>query len=91
LDHVDHAISVVGIEHVGLGGDFLRQIVTTRGEADFEYEGMRADAALAGLPGPEEYPALVAALRERGYAGADLEAILGGNMIRLLRRGLPAD
>lgn len=91
LDHIDHAISVMGIEHVGLGGDFLRQIVTTRGEGDYEYEGMRADAALAELPGPEQYPALVGALRERGYAGADLEAILGGNMIRLLRRGLPAD
>ena len=43
-----------------------------------------------GLAGPEDYPALVAALRARGFDGKRLDAILSGNVLRLLRRGLPA-
>jgi microsomal dipeptidase-like Zn-dependent dipeptidase len=44
-----------------------------------------------GLAGPEDYPALVEELRRRGYDGDALDAILSGNLMRLLRRGLPRD
>jgi microsomal dipeptidase-like Zn-dependent dipeptidase len=41
------------------------------------------------LAGPEGYPALVEALEMSGYTGERLEAVLGGNWLRLLRQGLP--
>jgi microsomal dipeptidase-like Zn-dependent dipeptidase len=46
---------------------------------------------LAGLTGPDDYPALVAALRGRGYAGERLEAIMNGNWLRILRAALPGE
>jgi membrane dipeptidase len=87
LDHIDHAVATMGIEHVGLGGDFLRQIARARGERG-EVDGMPIDAALDGLEGPADYPALASRLRERGYGNPELDALLGGNLVALLRRGL---
>jgi membrane dipeptidase len=94
IDHLDHAVEVMGIEHVGLGGDFTRQVVRALGFVDppdaLLPEGMAIDAALDGLVGPEDYPNLVDALRRRGYAGDRLEAVLSGNFLRFLASALPA-
>jgi membrane dipeptidase len=89
VDHVDHAVSVIGTEHIGLGGDFLRQIMRALGAGDQLEDGMRLDAALDELAGPEDYPVLVDALACRGYDDAARRAILGGNLVTLLRRTLP--
>jgi membrane dipeptidase len=80
VDHFDHAVAVMGIEHVVLGGDFFAQIARAEGSEEH---------ALDGLAGPEDYPALVDVLRRRGYDGARLEAILGGNLVRFLQASLP--
>lgn len=90
VDHIDHAVGIMGIEHVGLGGDFTRQIAHAIGEAGvIDDSGLSLDAALDELQGPQDYPALAAALRRRGYGDDDLAALLGGNLTALLRRGLP--
>ena len=94
VDHVDHAVGVMGIEHLGLGGDFIRQVwraLPMRAAPDSLLpDGMPMDAAIEGLAGPEEYANLVEALRRRGYEGQRLKAILGGNLLRLFRQALPA-
>lgn len=94
VDHVDHAVAVMGPDHVGLGADFVRQVFRAKGvrhvPGGLMPAGMPADAAVEELDGPRGYPALVATLRRRGYEGDVLDGILGGNMLRLLRRGLPA-
>jgi membrane dipeptidase len=94
VDHVDHAVEVMGVEHVGLGGDFIRQVALALDLADQPAALLPAGMTIAdpveGLAGPEDYPALVAKLRRRGYNGDALEAILSGNLLRLLRRALPA-
>ena len=81
LDHFDHAVAVMGIEHVGIGADFVDQL-PPNAEA-------KSRIALDGFAGPEEFPSLVAALRERGYDGERLEAIVSGNWLRILRKALP--
>jgi membrane dipeptidase len=92
VDHVDYVVDLLGIEHVGLGADFIRQVNrATGGEpivGGLLPPGMASDAAIEGLEGPEGYPNLVAALRGRGYDGERLDAILGGNLLRLFRHGL---
>ncbi len=95
VDHIDHAIAVAGEAHVALGGDFVRQLVRSGAvqvnQADLRLPpGYTLDAAIEGLAGPEDYPRLVAALRARGHDDERLDALLFGNLRRVLRRGLPA-
>ena len=78
LDHFDHAVGVMGIEHVGLGADFVDQV--TPATSRF---------SLDGFTGPEDFPSLVTALAARGYDGERLEAITSGNWLRILRAALP--
>ncbi|GAA2580319.1 dipeptidase [Dactylosporangium fulvum] len=66
--HVEHAREVVGVEHLGLGGD---------------YDGVdRQPAALGEVSG---YPRLLHELAERGWSAAELEALTGRNVLRVLR------
>jgi membrane dipeptidase len=98
VDHVDHAVGVMGVEHVGLGADFIDQVAQSELEAGKTFEGMMADALEAGagrfaledFTGPEHYPVLVDALRARGYDDEALDAILRGNFLRVFRAALPA-
>ncbi|MGO4881755.1 MAG: dipeptidase [Bryobacteraceae bacterium] len=69
LDHFDHAVKVVGIDHVGLGSDF-------DGADDQFPEGMEDISRI---------PNLVRGLMERGYADEDILKILGGNTLRVMR------
>jgi membrane dipeptidase len=85
VDHLDHAVAVMGIEHVGLGADFVDQVVSLGQSPDG-----KASFGLEGFTRPDEYPALVAALRDRGYDGERLEAILSENWLRVFREMLPA-
>jgi membrane dipeptidase len=93
VDHIDHAVEVMGGEHVGLGSDFTRQLVRALNWIEppdaLVPEGMRADAAIADLAGPEDFDHLVAALERRGYEGSRLRAVLGENLLRVFRQALP--
>jgi membrane dipeptidase len=68
-DHIDHAVKVGGIDHVGLGSDF---------------DGV--DSIPRGMEDVSKIPDLVRELARRGYSEADLEKILGGNVLRLMRQ-----
>jgi membrane dipeptidase len=87
IDHVDHLVETIGARHVCLGGDFAQQIERSGAEG---VAGFSSAGAIDGLAGPEDYPNLFAALRERGYADADLRAIASENLLRVLRRTLPS-
>jgi membrane dipeptidase len=67
--HFTHVIDLVGVAHVGIGSDF-------DGVGDSLPEGMK-DVSF--------YPNLVEKLMEKGYSPADIEAILGGNLVRVWR------
>lgn len=93
VDHIEHALSVVGIEHVILGADFYAQVGASgavRKPRDSQRpEGVDLDFSIPGLAGPADYPALVASLHARGYAGPELDALLYNNLASFLRKGLP--
>jgi membrane dipeptidase len=95
IDHVDHAVSVAGIDAVALGGDFIRQLRASGALYGEVTQGLvpaghSLDEGIEGLEGSEDYPNLVAALERRGYAGDDLERILWRNLVRVVRRALPS-
>jgi membrane dipeptidase len=85
LAQFDHAVAVMGIEHVGVGADFVDQTApTAQAQAT-----TRSRVALDGFTGPEHFPSLATGLRERGYDGERLDAILSGNWLRILKAALP--
>jgi membrane dipeptidase len=92
-DHVAHAVAVMGVDAVGLGADFIRQVarsgaVATPPDALLP-DGMAMDASIEGLVGPGDYPNLLHELQRRGFGSAEVGAIAGGSFLRLLRAGLP--
>ena len=69
VDHFDHVIGLVGYEHVGIGSDF---------------DGV-GDSLPEGLKDVSFYPALIEEFLRRGYPVEQIEAILGGNLMRVWR------
>ncbi len=69
IDHIDHAVKIAGADHVGIGSDF---------------DGISGMAPV-GMEDVSRYPAIVAALVERGYSDADIRKIAGGNLLRVMR------
>ncbi len=67
IDHIDHAVKVAGIDHVGLGSDF---------------DGV-GDSLPAELKSVADYPNIAYHLLKRGYADEDVIKILGGNAMRV--------
>ncbi|HWL32103.1 MAG TPA: membrane dipeptidase [Gaiellaceae bacterium] len=94
VDHLDHAASVIGPERLCLGGDWtkrLHELMPAPAPPDgLMPPGLAEGTTIAGLSGPEEYPALVEGLRERGWGGEQLDGLLAGNLLRFLRESLPA-
>ena len=67
LDHIDHVVKLVGIEHVGIGSD---------------YDGV-GDSLPQGLKDVSTYPNLVQGLLDRKYSEQDIAKILGTNFLRV--------
>jgi membrane dipeptidase len=93
VDHIDHAVKIGGIDHVGVA-------------ADFAIEGMQANGAtrenwyvprlirfkssykvqwppwIPELDKPDRYLQVAKVLDKRGYSTGDIEKILGQNWLR---------
>ena len=67
LDHIDRAVEIAGIDHVGLGSD---------------YDGV-GDSLPSGLKDASTYPMLIDGLVARGYDEPSIEKILGLNALRV--------
>ena len=70
VDHIEHAATVAGINHVGLGSDY--DSVGLKLPRDLEHIG--------------KTPNLVAALKERGFSDEDVGKVMGGNLLRAMRQ-----
>lgn len=91
IDHFERVVSVAGIEHVGMGPDFVREVLkdtTAPCCVQTMIEGVPADRYLPGLEGPTGLPLVTEALLRRGWPEADILAVLGGNVQRFLRSEL---
>lgn len=94
-DHIDHAVNLIGAEHVGLSTDYpvrgLRSWITK--EEWYEprltifkpsYD-VQWPPYIPALDPPERFRNLVAVLDRRGWKSSDLERLLGGNWMRLFK------
>jgi membrane dipeptidase len=93
VDHLEHAVSVMGLEHVCLGGDFTRRLWEAMPPPPETKDGLLPPGitpglGIEGLTGPEQYPALVERLEGRGWSAEEVAAVTAGNLLRFLREAL---
>lgn len=98
LNHLEHAIEVVGVDHVGIGTDWLGSDVPPGLQAildkatDSAGLGLRGDPEFAysmsmkveGAEGWSDWPNLTRGMVARGYSDSDIQKILGGNFLRVM-------
>ena len=83
MSHIDHLVSVAGIQHVGLGLDLCEDFM--------KYVSPDVLASFPRKPfdvvsGHRSIPQLVEGLVKRGYSKNELEALLGTNIQRIFLR-----
>jgi membrane dipeptidase len=92
VDHIDHVVKLVGIEHVGIGTDSdlmgydhmpADQYAQLKASYKSSY-AFRDKIDTDGFNHPRKMYDLTAALMHRGYSDANIQAVLGGNFRRLL-------
>jgi membrane dipeptidase len=88
--HVDYVVQLAGIDHVAIGLDYVFDTEELIGYLKsnpelFGKDARSADTGFASV-GPEQLRDVVAALAPLGYGEAELEKILGLNLLRVARR-----
>ena len=100
IRHIEHALNVVGNDHIGIGTDgtvtqvddlatylhYLREAVQSRKEAGVSAPGEDAAVALflPDMTGPTQFEVLNDRLIQRGHPASTIDKILGLNWRRLL-------
>ena len=70
IDHIEHAATIAGIDHVGVG-------------CDYDSVGLRVPEGLEHIG---KTPNLVAALRARGFSDEAVGKVMGGNVLRVMQQ-----
>lgn len=94
-DHIEHAVSVVGIEHVALSTDFPVRGIASWATREEWYEprlksfkpsyDVKWPPYIPALDTPDRFRNLLAVLDRRGWKTRDMERLLGENWMRLFR------
>lgn len=84
--HIDHVAELVGPRHVGIGldaafGDETETLLLIN--THFWPPGHGYGTSDFQVAVPEQIPEIAAALIDRGYAGSDVDDIMGGNFLRV--------
>ncbi|WP_417460579.1 dipeptidase [Kordiimonas sp.] len=95
VDHIDHAVKVMGLDHVGLATDFPVRGIASWATRENWYEprlknfkpvyDVQWPSWIPELDGPDRFRNLLPVLDRRGYSTGDMEKLLGLNWMRLFR------
>jgi membrane dipeptidase len=92
MDHFDHLKKLVGVDHIGLGPDFMT------GRVDLDAIGMDRERWPADVYSDQpwqmvkdfetiiELPKVTQALLDRGWSEADVRKVLGENWLRVYEK-----
>jgi len=92
VNHIDHVVKLVGIDHVGIGTDSdllgydrlpvdMYRMIKSGYKSSYAF---RDKIDTDGFNNPDKMFSLTDALLRRGYSEANITAVLGGNFRRLL-------
>jgi membrane dipeptidase len=92
VNHIDHVVKLVGIDHVGIGTDSdllgydrlpveMYRMIKSGYKSSYAF---RDKIDTDGFNNPDKMFSLTDALLRRGYSEANIIAVLGGNFRRLL-------
>jgi membrane dipeptidase len=87
VDHLEHLIAVAGEDHVGLGSDFVAEVMAEKVPAcdlPLIVEGLDANLYVPGLEGPAGMPLVTEAMLDRGLPERTVRKVLGQNLVRVL-------
>ena len=81
VDHIDHMVEVMGIDHIGLGFDFAEYLNadTLKHYANTYTYGVR------GLEDTTKAKNIISVLEKRGYSKEDIEKICYKNFYRVIK------
>ncbi|MCE7993305.1 MAG: dipeptidase [Roseivirga sp.] len=99
VDHIDHAVKIAGIDHVGVAADFAIQGLEADGATRENWYvprltrfkpsyQVRWPPWIPELDKPNRYRSVARLLQKRGYSSGDIEKILGQNWLRYFRETL---
>jgi len=93
IDHLEHAINIMGIDGVGLGTDFLAGVELSQIVTAPDWQGVQVPTSLEvwpvctgheGLENHSGFGNITRGLVARNYSDEDIRKLMGGNWLRLL-------
>jgi len=89
LAAIDYLVNLLGIDHVGLGPDFMEDMPeeilasALKGLSTSEKEKYFSTKVIQGFESISECPRVTSELLSRGYGMGQVKKIMGGNWLRL--------
>lgn len=85
VDHIEHLIEVAGVEHVGIGPDFIDDYFQHVYGGWMIPPEFGAEPVRSEIERPSDLPKLTEAMVRRGLSEDHIRMVLGGNVLRVLR------
>ena len=90
VDHIDYIVDLVGIDHVGLGPDFLNYYIEDLKELDEQLADLFGDMSEADdifevMGDISSFPKLFKVIQKRGYTNNEVRKIKGDNFLRVFK------
>jgi membrane dipeptidase len=92
LKAIDCLVELMGIDHVGLGTDFMEEIpaeimaTALKGISPENLQKYYGSTIVEGFESAAEFPRVTEGLLSRGYSPGDVKKIMGGNWLRLYQK-----
>jgi membrane dipeptidase len=93
MDHLDYCVKRIGVDHVCIGSDNFfgdKNALHAHSMRTHATDGLQKYLVfnapyMEGIENPSEWRNLTRALVKRGYARQDIEKLIGGNALRIVR------
>jgi membrane dipeptidase len=92
LNAIDYLVELTGVDHVGLGTDFMEEIpaeimmASLKGISAETLQKYYSSTLVEGFESPAEFPRVTEGLLSRGYSPEEVKKIMGRNWLRLFEK-----